>query len=78
MVSVSDQGDGIPSDEIERLFTPFYQGKHQTGKKHGVGLGLYIAKKLMEAQNGKIWVESQPGCGSRFTFTLPQMVMGDY
>ena len=76
-VAVCDQGDGIPSDEMQDLFKPFYRGNHQTKRKNGAGLGLYIAKKLIEAQNGQIWVESHPNCGSRFTFTLPQITMGD-
>jgi len=71
-VSVADSGCGIAGDEKDRIFEYQYQIKstHKT-KASGLGLGLYICKELVAGHGGKIWVESQPGRGSTFTFTLP-------
>lgn len=71
-VSVVDTGRGIAPEDIERIFEKFEQagGKEVTDIK-GSGLGLSIAKVLIEMHGGKIWVESQLGAGSKFTFTLP-------
>jgi two-component system phosphate regulon sensor histidine kinase PhoR len=72
VVSVKDQGEGIPFNEQERIFDRFYQvGTVHTRKKGGVGLGLYIARRLVEAMSGRLWVESHLGVGSTFCFTLP-------
>jgi signal transduction histidine kinase len=68
-VSVSDTGPGIPEDQRAAVFERFWQAS-TTGRK-GLGLGLYIAKSLVEAHGGKIWFESQVGEGSTFHFTLP-------
>ncbi len=68
-VSVSDTGPGIVSDEIEHVFDRFWQGRTQ--QRYGAGLGLAIAKGIVEAHGGRIWVESTAGSGSTFTFTLP-------
>jgi signal transduction histidine kinase len=71
-ISVSDTGPGIASEQTERVFDEFYQLR-QPGEKRagGVGLGLAIAKKLVEMHGGKIWVCSELGRGSSFFFTLP-------
>ncbi len=72
VVSVSDQGVGIPAAEQERIFERFYRVDHQDSREvYGHGLGLYIARRLVEAHNGYIWVESAPGKGSRFSFAVP-------
>lgn len=72
-VSVADTGLGIPKDEVERIFEKFYQiGSHLTRQSGGSGLGLSIAKSLVEAHGGKISVQSELGKGSRFIFTLPR------
>jgi len=69
-VSVSDTGIGILPEEIPHIFEKFYRG-HAEGEVPGSGLGLSIARQIVEAHGGKIWVESTPGQGSTFTFTIP-------
>ncbi|HXD97108.1 MAG TPA: ATP-binding protein [Candidatus Acidoferrum sp.] len=71
-VRVANQGSGIPPDEIPRLFTRFARARRtQAEDTPGLGLGLYIAKGLVEAQGGRIWAESIPGATTTFSFTLP-------
>jgi signal transduction histidine kinase len=71
-VSVSDTGMGIAPVEASRIFNEFYQATQPgNNKSRGAGLGLSISKKLVEMHGGKIWVESEPGRGSEFFFTLP-------
>jgi len=71
-VSMIDDGIGIKTEDQEKIFEPFYQlDNPQTQKKEGTGLGLRIAKQIIEKHGGQIWVESEYGKGSRFTFTLP-------
>jgi PAS domain S-box-containing protein len=71
-ISVSDTGVGIPAAEQAPVFDKFYQaGSTTRGLKEGTGLGLAIAKQLVEAHGGKIWLQSEPGRGSRFAFTMP-------
>ena len=71
-VSVRDTGPGISAADQARLFQEFQQADNAiTRKKGGTGLGLAISKRIIEMHGGKIWVESQPGQGSTFTFTLP-------
>ena len=72
VVAVTDTGVGIPATAIEKLFTKFYRvGQAPTAESEGTGLGLYIAKSLVELHQGKIWVESELGQGSTFYFSLP-------
>jgi len=70
VVSVADSGCGMNSDEIGRIFDKYYQGKSQ-GPVRGLGLGLTIAKRIVDLCRGHIEVESTPGKGSRFTVVLP-------
>jgi len=71
-ISVVDTGIGIPDEERGRIFDKFYQvGPTTAGVRQGTGLGLTICKQLVEMHGGEIWVESQPGQGSSFSFTLP-------
>jgi PAS domain S-box-containing protein len=71
-VSVADTGIGIPPEEHTSIFDAFHQvGSTTRGIREGTGLGLAITKRLIEQHGGTIWVESAPGHGSRFTFTLP-------
>jgi PAS domain S-box-containing protein len=72
IVSVRDEGEGIPLSEQERVFERFHRVEgHLTRRTGGTGLGLYIAKRLMEAMRGRLWVVSSPGNGSTFSFSLP-------
>ena len=71
-VSICDTGPGIPANEHERIFQKFYQVTQDGSQKpKGTGLGLAISKSLVELHGGKIWVESDEGRGSTFSFTLP-------
>ena len=71
-ISVTDTGVGIVLEDQPKIFEEFRQvGGDYTQKKEGTGLGLTLAKKFVELHGGKIWVTSEPGKGSRFTFTLP-------
>jgi K+-sensing histidine kinase KdpD len=71
-VSVSDEGVGIPEELQQKIFERFFQGEgRKAGRRKGTGLGLAICKGIIEAHGGKIWVESEPGRGATFKFTLP-------
>lgn len=71
-IMVADNGKGIERELHELIFDKFFQARNQTIKKpEGSGLGLAISRKIVEMHGGKIWVESEPGKGSRFIFTLP-------
>jgi signal transduction histidine kinase len=73
-VSVSDHGVGISAENAQRLFDRFYRVDGAVARStRGVGLGLFICRALVEAHGGRIWVESQPGRGSTFRFTLPAL-----
>jgi len=75
LVSVSDTGPGIAPADQERIFEEFQQAdSSSTRKKGGTGLGLAITKRIIELHGGRIWVESAPGQGSTFRFTLPVRV----
>lgn len=67
--TVADTGLGIASDELPHLFKPFWQARGGSGE--GAGLGLAIARGIVEAHGGRIWAESVPGEGSTFHFTIP-------
>jgi signal transduction histidine kinase len=71
-VSVVDVGEGIPTEEHDRVFERFHRVENGlTRTTGGAGLGLYIARRLIGAMSGRLWVESQPGFGSTFSFSLP-------
>lgn len=72
---VQDEGQGIPNNQLERIFERFQQvDSSDSRKKGGTGLGLAICRKIIEQHGGKIWAESTPGSGSTFAFTLPAMI----
>jgi two-component system, OmpR family, sensor histidine kinase KdpD len=71
MTSVADRGDGIDEPELALIFEKFYRGKENRFLVHGTGMGLPIAKAIIEAHRGTISVTSQRGHGTVFTFTLP-------
>ena len=73
VVGVSDHGVGIAPEEQAKLFEPF-QRLEAGNKSKGVGLGLVVCKRLVEAHGGRIWVESKPRQGSTFLFTVPRRV----
>jgi signal transduction histidine kinase len=81
-ISVSDTGEGIPPEDLPRVFDRFYRGdaartRAQGGEPRrasaGAGLGLAIARAVVEAHGGRIWATSTPGTGSTFTFSLPPL-----
>lgn len=71
MIAVRDHGVGISSEDMPRLFRRFSRVGATRRTVAGTGLGLYIVKAMVEAQGGRIWVQSEPGEGSTFTYTLP-------
>jgi Osmosensitive K+ channel histidine kinase len=78
VVGVRDKGIGIPVDKQGMLFEPFQRLEPQNNNATGTGLGLVVCRRLVEAHGGRMWVESQPGSGSTFQFTLPVPDMGSY
>jgi len=71
-VSITDTGPGIPAEEVDRIFDKYRQARNpDANQKRGTGLGLAIVKHIIMAHGGKVWVDSEPGNGSTFTFALP-------
>ena len=71
LFSVVDSGPGIPEAEQPLVFNKYYRGEQLKKSADGIGLGLSIAKNIVEAHGGKIWLSSRPGRGSTFFFTIP-------
>ena len=69
LFTIADNGPGIPHENLNDIFTPYWQAKR--AERLGAGLGLPIAKGIVEAHGGRIWVESEQGEGTQFYFTLP-------
>jgi signal transduction histidine kinase len=69
LFTVADNGPGIPKENLGDIFNPYWQAKRTA--RLGAGLGLPIAKGIVESHGGRIWVESEPGKGTKFFFTLP-------
>jgi signal transduction histidine kinase len=71
-ISIEDTGIGISGEDQKRLFQPFQQLESPITKRYeGTGLGLCISKRLVELHGGRIWVESEAGKGSKFSFVIP-------
>jgi signal transduction histidine kinase len=73
VLSVRDTGRGIAPEVQEKVFDRYWQAR-DGARTHGSGLGLSIAKGIVEAHGGRIWLESSPGQGSTFSFSLPVSV----
>ena len=70
---VQDNGPGLPAESLERVFERFYRvDKARSRDQGGTGLGLSIVKHIVQSHGGRVWVESEPGKGAKFCFTLPQ------
>ena len=76
-VAVSDTGPGIAPEDQDVIFEEFRQARSSSGRHpEGTGLGLPLSRKLIELHGGRLWVESAPGEGSTFRFTLPLQPVG--
>jgi signal transduction histidine kinase len=74
-VTVADTGDGISSEDLPHVFEPFHRGdKSRQRDGGGAGLGLYVAKAIVEAHRGRIWCENATPVGCRFSFTVPKAI----
>jgi two-component system sensor histidine kinase KdpD len=72
ILSVLDAGPGLPEQDLERVFDKFYRAEAGDSQRaYGYGLGLYICRRLVEAQGGRIWATNRPSGGARFSFALP-------
>jgi signal transduction histidine kinase len=74
VVTVRDDGPGMPPEQLPHIFERFYQvpdTETHAGSKIGLGLGLFISREIVERHGGRIWAESTPGCGATFSFALP-------
>ena len=70
-VSVADTGPGVAPEDRDRIFEEFQQSETGVGQREGTGLGLPLSKRFVELHGGRLWLESEPGHGSTFTFALP-------
>ncbi len=78
VISVSDQGIGIPAEELNKIFDKFHRvDRRDASENYGHGLGLFICRRLVEAQGGQIWVDSVVGEGSTFYFSMPLAGRGE-
>lgn len=74
VVAIHDEGLGIPKDEVERVFQPFYRASNLADRDPGgIGLGLYISRQIVHDHGGRIWVESEEGKGTTFYVELPRL-----
>ena len=71
VVTVTDDGAGIPPEDQERIFESFQQGRRGAQREEGTGLGLTLCRRIVALLGGRMWLESEPGVGSTFGFTVP-------
>ncbi len=76
-IEVADRGAGVPPAALSRLFEPFFRVDREGPRPKGTGLGLAVAKGLVEAHGGRIWAENRQRGGARFVFTLPLSEVGE-
>jgi signal transduction histidine kinase len=72
VVCVSDQGSGIEPNDLPHIFDRFYRSTRAVKNTKGAGLGLYLARAIIEAHGGRIWVDPKPDSGARICFSLPR------
>jgi signal transduction histidine kinase len=71
-LAVTNRGSGLSGEDTARVFSRFYRSKQHVGRAEGLGLGLYIAKGIVDAHGGRMWVDSELGRYASFRFTLPR------
>jgi len=69
---VSDEGPGIDQKDMPHIFDRFYRAANAVKQTKGAGLGLYLARAIVEAHGGRIWIDPQLGSGARICFSLPR------
>ena len=74
---ILDEGPGIASDEVDRLFELFYRSPTTAAQSAGAGIGLFACRALVEAMGGRIWASPRPTGGAEFGFSLPVLVEDD-
>ena len=71
-ICISDQGSGIEAKDLPHVFDRFYRSTNAVKQTKGAGLGLYLARAIVEAHGGRIWVDPKPASGARICFSLPR------
>ena len=77
LVTVTDTGVGVPLEDQERIFESFQQGRRGAPKEEGTGLGLTLSRRFVWLWGGRMWLDSTPGAGSTFGFSIPGVLKGD-